>query len=74
MVCKVCKESYHHCSSCDRDWHQEEGYCSSNCFEKTDKYKEAVELYGFLLNEIEPKLKHNTDIYEILDIITETMC
>ena len=74
MKCKKCGEKFHYCGSCDYDYYGDNGYCSSGCFAKTEKYKEARELFLFLEENIESDLEANSDLYEVLEAITEVFC
>lgn len=38
--CNYCKRGYHYCTSCDYDEPMSNGYCCTECFEKSDKYVE----------------------------------
>lgn len=40
MNCKVCEKTYHHCSSCYYEAYGSEGYCSRECYEKSEEWKQ----------------------------------
>ncbi len=32
MICKACKKDFHNCPSCDNDEHEDNGYCTPECY------------------------------------------
>ena len=52
MKCKGCKREVHYCTSCDYDRYNDAGYCSAQCYIKTEEWnifaKRMQEFYDSL--------------------------
>jgi len=66
MICELCGRKFHYCSSCGFVCYgMDEGYCSDECWRKSDEYKEA---FGNFKNFIKNMDKEElTFLLSILD-------
>ena len=52
MKCKSCDNTFHYCSSCDYDRYNDAGYCSVQCYIKSEEWeifsKKMKEFYDSL--------------------------
>ena len=53
MNCKICNKKFHHCSSCGYDRYQSNGFCSKECFEKTEDYRVCQDNMERLYNSLD---------------------
>lgn len=45
MLCKQCNREFHYCCSCDAIPSCNQGFCSDECWENSDEYKNEKEKF-----------------------------
>ena len=55
MKCKQCNKDYHHCSSCGSCFPEEIGFCSYDCWERSEEYCNIHEKFESLIGSMSNK-------------------
>ena len=55
MKCKACNKEYHHCSSCGSDFPRDIGYCTDDCWERSEEYCDTHIRFQTLIDSMDNK-------------------
>ena len=55
MKCKACNKDFHHCSSCGSCFPEDIGFCSYDCWERSEEYGNTHKKFESLIDKMSNK-------------------